>query len=142
MVFYLMFTSYLQFMFVFLQKLVIQYHWTILCCHKFATNLWCHWQYAHPIEWKIKQMAYVFYCKFYKLKHYHRIMVQTICDCGQCFWNVYACELGGIVDEGYFKMSSLYCVSWTYRFCKNPLLILEVWKFDLSFFVMLHIPFE
>jgi hypothetical protein len=75
--FYLMLTSYFQFMFIFLQNLVIQHHWTILCHHRFATNLWCHWQYAHLIEWKTKQMGYVFYCKFYKMKRYHRIVVQT-----------------------------------------------------------------
>jgi len=141
-VFYLMSTSYFHFMFIFLQKLIIQHHWTILCHHKFATNLWCHWQYAHPIEWKIKQMGYVFYCKFYKMKCYHRIMVQIVCDCDQCFWNVYASQIGGIAYEWYFKMSSSYCVFWTYRFCKNPLLILknvQIWPY---LFCDVAYPFE
>ncbi len=43
------------------------------------------------------------------MKRYHRIVVQIVCDCAQFFCNVYVGQLGGIADEGYFKMLCLYC---------------------------------
>jgi len=51
----------------------------------------------------------VFVANFYNRKYFHNIVLETVCDCDMFFWNACVGQLGGVVNEGQFKTSSLYC---------------------------------
>jgi hypothetical protein len=45
---------------------------------------------------------------FYNCKKFHNIVLQGVCDCDKCFWNVFASQLSGVANGGSIKLSSLY----------------------------------
>jgi len=92
---------------------------------------------AHiPLSVKPNQQITSYIADFFNRKHCHSIMLQAMCDCDMFFWNACIAQLGGVVNKGQFKMSSLYFFFDQDKFCKNKLLLLKVCKFNLTYLGM------
>jgi hypothetical protein len=62
---------------------------------------------------------------FYNIKCFHSIKIQVVCDYDMVFWNACVGQLGGVVDGGQFRMSSLYFFFQSKQILQELLIIIE-----------------
>ncbi len=63
------------------------------------------------------------------------LLLQLVCDSNKFFWNVYCGKLDGCVDDGTFKLSSLYHFLWN-RLILQELVVVDVYGVEVFQYIV------